>query len=202
MSKPFSQACENNKNFILEVIQRFFAPGDLVLEIGSGTGQHVRFFAEQLPHVCWLPSEMEENLDTLRAGLEGEDRPNLLAPLSLDVRQERWPLQNAHGIFSANCLHIMSEAAMVDFFRGVGKVLSQGGTLCVYGPFKYRGQFTTASNERFDLWLKERSPASGIRDFEKVDGLALQAGLELVADHPMPANNQLIVWQKSKQPEE
>ena len=198
MTKPYSQACENNKRYILAVIDNYFNDGDRVLEIGSGTAQHVLYFARQMPGVTWLPSDTQESFPILQAGLEGERLDNLEQPLVLDVRRRPWPVQRVDGIFSANCLHIMAEEAMADFFAGAGDVLGPGGHLCVYGPFKYRGDFTTPSNAQFDQWLKARDPASGVRDFETAGALARAAGLEFVVDHDLPANNQLIVWRASR----
>jgi cyclopropane fatty-acyl-phospholipid synthase-like methyltransferase len=197
MTKPFSQACENNKQYILDLIRPEFFAGDLVLEIGTGTAQHVTYFAQAMPNVRWQPSDMPENLATVLAGLGDCSLPNISAPLALDVAQEQWPVSRVNGIFSANTLHIMPEAHVEHFFHGVQRVLQSGGRLCVYGPFKYGGAFTTPSNARFDQWLKERNPLSGLRDFERVDAWALAAGLRLRADHAMPANNQLLVWEKS-----
>ena len=198
MPKPFSQACENNKQYILNVIRYEFPPGSRVLEIGSGTAQHVVHFAQAMPQVQWLPTDVPQNLATLRAGLEGCGLPNIAPPQALDVAQDAWPVTETDGIFSANSLHIMSEAHVEHFFRGAGRVLRPGGRLCVYGPFKYDGEFTTPSNARFDAWLKQRDPLSGVRDFEWVDALARDAGLVLRADHAMPANNQLLVWEKAR----
>lgn len=195
MSKPFSQACENNKQHILDRIRHEFAPGSRVLEIGSGTAQHVMHFAQALPELHWLPSDMPRNLATVQAGLADCGLTNISAPLALDVAQELWPVSAVDGIFTANTLHIMSAAHVELFFQGVQRVLQTGGRLCVYGPFKYGGTFTTPSNARFDDWLKERDPRSGVRDFENVDALAEQAGMHLCADHAMPANNQLLVWE-------
>ncbi len=197
MSKPYSQACENNKAFILRVIENFFNPGEQILEIGSNTGQHVIFFAEQLNQTWWLPSDTEESMDTLLAGLEDVQLTNLGEPLVLNVQQAMWPVTSIDGIFSANCLHIMSFEAVQNFFSGAGKALKAGGKLCIYGPFKYDGEYTSLSNAKFDEWLKQRDSNSGIRDFEAVNLLARHAGLELIEDNLLPANNQLLVWEKS-----
>lgn len=198
MSKPFSQACENNKAAILAVIRQYFR-GDLtVLEIGSYTGQHAQYFASQLPQVTWQPSDIQDNLPIVEAGLADLTLSNILPPLVLDVSQQPWPVKIAGGVFSANTLHIMAQEKLEDFFHGVGLVLQTGGFLCVYGPFKYAGEYTSDSNASFELWLQERDPVSAIRDFETVNALAEKAGLTLVTDHPMPANNQLLVWKKEQ----
>jgi cyclopropane fatty-acyl-phospholipid synthase-like methyltransferase len=196
MKKPFSQACENNKQPILEVISDYFKAGDRVLEIGSGTAQHALYFCQHLPELRWIPSEIPENMNTLTVCLEGAELPNLAAPETLDVTQAIWPAEELDALFSANCLHIMPAAFNSDFFRGAGEVLKVGAILCVYGPFKYKGDFTSDSNAGFDLWLKERNPLSGIRDFEIVNQLAADNGFALLEDRSMPANNQCLIWEK------
>lgn len=167
-----------------------------MLEIGSGTGQHAVFFARALPHLLWQPSDRAEWLPALRARIAQEGPENLAAPIELDVTWAPWPIFDADTIYSANTLHIMAWQEVEAFFAGVGRTLAKAAhrTLAVYGPFKYRGAFTTPSNAAFDESLKSRDPASGIRDFEAVDALARAQGLVLSADHAMPANNQLLVW--------
>lgn len=197
-NKPFNQACENNKQPILNVISSYFKAGDQVMEIGSGTGQHALYFCQQLPEVNWIPCEIPQNMNTLAAGLAGEKLANLMPSQELDVRQKIWPVHDLDGLFSANCLHIMPAAFNADFFRGASEVLLPGAILCVYGPFKYQGEFTSDSNASFDDWLKNRDPLSGIRDFENVNQLAKNNGLELVEDRAMPANNQCLLWRKNK----
>lgn len=196
--KPFSQACENNKRFILDRINDKFVQGGTVLEIGSRTAQHVTFFAQMMPQVRWLPSDIPENMATLVGCLDGQPGDNIAAPIALDVTQNPWPLNRASvdGVFSANTLHIMPLSAVECFFHGVGRVLRPGGTLCVYGPFKYGGEFTTTSNAQFDASLRSNHPASGLRDIEQVAALADAQNMELLVDHDMPANNQLLIWQR------
>ena len=198
--KPFSQACENNKRFILDRISDQFLPGRTVLEIGSRTAQHVTFFAHKMPQVRWLPSDIPENMATLVECLDGHQCENIAAPVPLDVTQMPWPLSSASvdGVFSANTLHIMPWIAVECVFLGVGRVLRPGGKLCVYGPFKYGGEFTTPSNAQFDATLRSQNAESGLRDFEHVTALADAQDLELLADHDMPANNQLLIWQARK----
>ncbi len=190
---PFSQSCENNKAPILAVLQHSFRTTRRVLEVGSGTGQHAVFFAAHLPHLTWCPSDQPRFIEPLeqRIALQGSD--NIAPPVSLDVTAP-WPLAQGEvdGIFSANTLHIMSEAMVTDFFRGVDRHLSETGSLCVYGPFNYNNQYTSDSNRQFDIWLKHRNIHSGIRDIEWITELAEAAGLSLEADHEMPANNRLL----------
>jgi|ERR1700722_2699789 cyclopropane fatty-acyl-phospholipid synthase-like methyltransferase len=191
---PSSEACERNKDPILAVLRDAFAATRQVLEIGSGTGQHAVYFARHLPKLRWQPSETDENLGTLRARVELEGTANLAPPVRLDVRTHPWPVAGFDGVFSANTLHIMSWEAVCDFFHGVGELLQGQGVLCIYGPFRYAGRYTSESNAAFDRFLRERDPVSGIRDFEAVDALARQEGLELDGDHDMPAHNRTLVW--------
>jgi hypothetical protein len=110
------------------------------------------------------------------------------------VLREPWPAVRGDAVFSANTLHIMSWPAVEALFAGLPRLLEPGGVLAIYGPFKYAGRFTTDSNAAFDAMLRERDPQGGLRDFEAVNALAEAVGLNLFADHAMPANNQLLVW--------
>jgi cyclopropane fatty-acyl-phospholipid synthase-like methyltransferase len=191
-----SEACERNKGPILAVLRAELAASHRVLEIGSGSGQHAVHFAAHLPQLVWQPSELPENLPPLAERIVLEGTPNLAAPVALDVRDDPWPAVAVDAVFSANTLHIMSWEEVQQFFRGIGRVLDEAGVLCVYGPFRYRGRHTSASNEQFDAYLKRRDPQSGVRDFEALERLARAQRLELSADHPMPANNRTLVWRR------
>lgn len=197
MRLPFSEACERNKDPILAVLHEAFADRTRVVEIGAGTGQHAVHFARHLPHLAWQPTDRQEYLDGLAARVAAEGPPNLAPPLELDVLRQPWPPLRGDAVFSANTLHIMSWPAVEALFAGLPGVLEPGGVLAVYGPFKYGGRFTTASNAEFDAMLRERDPESGLRDLETVNALARGAGLRLQADHAMPANNQLLVYRRA-----
>ncbi len=196
MELPFSEACERNKQPILAILSGVLADCRKVLEIGSGTGQHAVHFARHLPHLQWQPTDVAAHLGDLALRVAREGSANIATPLELDVTRDEWPVMNVDAVFTANTLHIMSWPAVVATFAGIGRVLAAGGLLCVYGPFRYRGAFTSASNAQFDAGLRARDPDSGIRDFEEVDALARAQGLVLVADHAMPANNQLLCWRR------
>ena len=193
---PYSEACERNKGPILEVLRQAFSGRSRVLEIGAGTGQHAVHFARQLPDLRWQPTDRAENLGALGRRIETEGPGNLALPLELDVLREPWPELSVDAVFSANTLHIMSWPAVEALFAGLPRVLDAEAVLAIYGPFRYGGEFTTHSNAEFDRGLRARDPCSGVRDFEAVDALARRIGFELVMDHAMPANNQLIVWRR------
>ncbi len=193
--KPFSAACERNQQPILEVLQAHFADRRRVLEIGSGTGQHAVFFAAHMPWLTWQAADRAENLPGIRAWRDEAARPNLPAPLELDVNGP-WPVQHYDAVFSANTLHIMSWGEVQRLFAGLQAVMADDAKLAVYGPFNYGGRFTSASNAAFDASLRQAAAHMGIRDFEAVDALARGIGLQLLEDRAMPANNRCLVWQR------
>lgn len=196
----FSGPADRNKEPILEVIADLLSQSSRVLEVGSGTGQHALYFAEQMPHLTWVPSDFSDGLEILRSQFAQNAMPNIAEPIDLDVRNLPWDQSIKHNdidlVYTTNTLHIMSWSAVENFFEGVEQILQERGHLVVYGPFKYAGNFTTPSNAQFDLWLKNRDPESGVRDFEAVDELARNIGLNLLHDHAMPANNQCLIWQR------
>jgi len=194
--KPFSQACENNKQPILTQLKPFFADRKRVLEIGSGTGQHAVYFGEHLPHLQWQCGDLSVHHHGIQQWLDEAALPNVLAPVELDAGANDWDVGEYDAVFSANTLHIMSWSQVQATFEHIDQVLLPQGKLAIYGPFNYNGEFTSDSNARFDQWLKQQAPHQGIRDFEDVKQLAKAIGLSLAADNAMPANNRLIFWQR------
>lgn len=191
---PFSQACENNKGPILAVLRKHLNSASSLLEIGAGTGQHAEFLAAHFPGLTWQAADVPASLPVLRPRIAHSGLPE---PIALDVNAADWTCGSYNAIFSANVLHIVGPESVENFFRGIGPHLNPDGLLLVYGPFRYNNAYTSESNAHFDHWLKQRDPVSGIRDFEWVNSLAERAGLTLVEDNPMPANNQMLVWRKA-----
>jgi len=193
--KPYSDACERNREPILAVLRRVFADRRHVLEIGSGTGQHAAYFAPALPHLTWQPSDVAENLPGIRLWREQAQTPGFLEPIELDVDRP-FAAVKADALFSANTCHIMSWQQVERFFAGVGALLPARGVLALYGPFHYGGKASAPSNAEFDAWLKKRDPASGVRNFEDICALGARHGLAFVEDNAMPANNRLLVFRR------
>lgn len=199
MDKPHAPATDRNREPILEVLRTCFADRRQVLEIGSGTGQHAAYFAAALPWLRWQASDVAANLAGTTLWLDEAGLPNTPAPVEVDMRHA-WPDLAFDAVFSANTLHIMGWPEVQQLFAELGRRMPAGGLLTVYGPFNYGGQFTSDSNARFDTSLRAGNPASGLRDFEKVNTLAAGAGLVLLDDRAMPANNRCITWQRSAVP--
>lgn len=199
IEKPYSPACERNRDPILEVLRLHFADRRHVLEIGSGTGQHAVHFAAALPQLQWQCSDREELLPGIRLWLEEARLPNTPPPLSFDVSQVHWPPLRFDAVFSANTLHIMSWAEVERLFAGLPRLIERDAVLAIYGPFNYGGRFTSESNAAFDASLKARAPHMGLRDVEAVDALARAQDFLLVEDRALPANNRCRVWRHRPQ---
>lgn len=195
--RPFSQACENNREPILRFLRHGFATAHSVLEIGSGTGQHAVHFAAAMPWLEWQASDRVEHHPGIKAWIASAGLPNLHAPLELDVMHD-WPAGPFDAVFTANTLHIMAWEEVVALIRGVASVLALHGVLAVYGPFKVAGDFTSDSNAAFDASLRSRDSRMGIRDIESVLQAMSCHGLVLQADFAMPANNRLLFLQKTE----
>lgn len=195
MTLPFSQACENNKQPILDVLRPLLADSKRVLEVGSGTGQHAVHFAPALPWLEWQPSDLAEHHPGIEAWRQAHPSDNLHSPILFDLRHSDWP-GDFDAVFSANTAHIMAWPLVQRLIEKTGHHLPPNGLFILYGPFNYHGRYTSDSNERFDTFLRSRDPEQGIRDFEAIDTLAEQAGLRLEQDNALPANNRLLVWRK------
>ena len=194
--KPYSESCDENRSPILSVIQPLLKDCRTVFEIGSGTGQHAVFFAENMPQLVWHTSDCSEYLDGINLWLHDAGLENTRAPAKLDVSESDWPQQTFDAVFSANTAHIMHWPDVEAMFSGVASIMSSGGKFLLYGPFNYNNEYTSESNARFDHWLKSRDPESGIRNFEDLDRLAQQAGMRLCNDYEMPVNNRILYWEK------
>lgn len=194
--KRVSDACDRNREPILQILKRVLADRRAVLEIGSGTGQHAAYFAPELAHLSWQPSDVADNLPSIRAWREDAPKPRPREPIELDVDRP-FPALAVDAVFTANTLHIVSWPQVERMVDAIGRLLPAGGVLAVYGAFKYGGRYTAPSNAEFDAWLRGRDPASGQRDIEAVIALAKGHGLVLEEDNAMPANNRLLVFRKA-----
>ncbi|MBE9560586.1 MAG: DUF938 domain-containing protein [Proteobacteria bacterium] len=196
MNKPYSESCDQNKDAILSVISAVLSSLSSVLEIGSGTGQHAVYFAEKIPSLKWYTSDCKPYLEGINMWLSDASLSNVQMPFELDVSSSEWPDLDVDAIFTANSIHIMSQQDMVNFMAGAGHLLGEQGHLLIYGPFNYKGTYTSKSNESFDQWLKQRNPSSGIKHFEEIVALAEKKGMQLVTDYEMPANNRILHFVK------
>lgn len=206
---PFSQACENNKEPILEVLQQEFQDYHHVLEVGSGTGQHSVYFAPRLPHLQWQTSDVIDNHRVIQGWLNKHPASNLHPPLAFDLTADDIPkrlssMNNQTGnstydaVFTANTLHIIAWPLVKRLFELVGGALPINGKFIIYGPFNENGQYSSDSNRQFDKHLRKRDPNSGIRNKEDVVALAKQHQLILDKQYKMPANNEILVFKKNK----
>ena len=200
MSQPdFSPAAERNKQPILDLLRQLLPARGSALEIASGTGQHVAWFAANMPHWSWQPSDAQPGgLPSITARVAQPGLRNVRAPLLLDVTAAHWLPDDAQfdAIYCANMLHISPWATCAALMRGSARHLAPGGVLITYGPYLEDGVATSAGNLAFDQSLRAQDPAWGIRRSKDVEREAAGAGLQLAARHVMPANNLLLVWKQ------
>ena len=197
----FSAPSDRNKQPILDLLQLLLPEQGRALEIASGTGQHVAWFAAHLPHWQWQPTDVDVRmLPSIDARASEARLLNVQPARVLDVLQQPWPLDDAHYtlIYCANMLHIAPPACSGALMRGAARHLAPGGMLVTYGPYLEDEVLTTPSNLAFDESLRTRNPAWGLRRREDLEALAWQAGLHLSERHEMPANNLLLVWRTGR----
>lgn len=193
-----SPAAERNKAPILAELLRLLPPQGLALEIASGSGQHIAHFAAAMPGWSWLASDIAERaLGSIPSWWAGGP-----APIRLDVLEPAWPLPASHAsldlIYSANMIHVSPAGASAALFAGAARHLAPDGRLVVYGPFIVPGEPTAPSNLAFDADLRARDPAWGLRSLGDVRAEALAAGLALAETVAMPANNLLLVFERTE----
>lgn len=209
IEKPYSAACDENKEPILSVLAPLLAQARTVLEIGSGTGQHAVHFAGAMPHLTWQCTDVAAHLPGIGLWLAEAALPNLPPPLRLEVDggpdlepgrepDRDWPAGPFDAVFSANTAHIMSLPQVEHMFQGVGRLLPAGAPFALYGPFSDDGRHTSASNAEFDRMLRRQDPLSGVRDLSDLRRFADRAGLELERDLAMPVNNRTLIWRRRR----
>lgn len=197
-ARETSPSPERNKQPILEVLARVLPPRGLVLEIGSGTGQHVAHFAKALPALTFQPSEMDvERHASIEAWVAAGKLPNVKPPVAIDITKRPWRVSAADAIVCINVIHISPWEATLSLMACAGGILPAGGVLVTYGPYTRGGAHTSQSNEAFDASLRARNPLWGVRDIDEVAEVAGGEGLALEEAVPMPANNLTLVWRKS-----
>ena len=199
----FSPAADRNKQAILDVLKQVLPKNGSVLEIASGTGQHIVFFAAAMPQFIWQPTDAEvDSLPVIAQYAKNANLLNVRAPRRLDVMAAQWPAEVAaftesfDAIYCANMLHIAPWATCAALMQGSSRHLATSGVLITYGPYLEDDVPTSPGNLAFDESLRARDPAWGIRRLEDVTQEARLAGLHLHERHAMPANNLLLVWRK------
>lgn len=193
----YSPAADRNKQAILDVLVGVLPAQGNALEIASGTGQHVAWFAAGLPGWTWQPSDAQsDGFGSISASTAEQAVRNVRAPVVIDVMAPSWlPDQQLFDlVYCANMLHISPSATCAALMHGSAQHLAPGGKLVTYGPYLEDDVPTSPGNLAFDQSLRERDPAWGIRRIEDVKAQAAKAGLQLLSRHAMPANNLLLVW--------
>jgi len=188
-----------NREPIAEVLGEWLPPTGLVLEIASGTGEHVAYFAGRFPSLEWQPSDVHPDaLASVAAWLATSDLPNLRSPIPIDAADDEWPIDKADALLSINMVHISPWAAALGLIQGAARVLPPGGPLILYGPWFKADIETAASNLAFDADLKARDPDWGLRSVDDFTAAAAEQGLMLEESRAMPANNLMLLLRSKR----
>jgi hypothetical protein len=188
-------ATARNRDAILAVLRGVLPASGLMLEIASGSGEHVMHFAHAFPGLVFQPSDPEPAArQSIAAWAQDSGAANVLPPLALDAAAEDWPLSSADAILCINMIHIAPWRVTQGLLRHAGRLLAAGAPLYLYGPYRRAGVVTVPSNEAFDDSLKARNPEWGLRDLEAVAALARDHGFSAPAVTEMPANNLSVVF--------
>ncbi len=197
-AKRHAPATQRNRDAIADVLRDILPRQGTVLEIASGTGEHMVHFAERFPQLTWQPSDYDAaGLASIAAWSAEAALANILPPVQLDASAPVWPVTNVDAILCINMVHIAPWSATVGLMAGSGRVLPRDGLLYLYGPYREHGVPTAPSNEDFDLSLKSRNPDWGLRSLEDVTALASEHGLIREARISMQANNLSLVFRKT-----
>lgn len=192
-------ATQRNRDVILEVLRNVLPASGQVLEIASGSGEHVVHFAQALPALTFQPSDPDADaVQSIAAWTRETGATNILPPLVLDAAAGNWPVTSADAILCINMIHISPWRATQGLMHGAAKLLKAGAPLYLYGPYRQASVVTVPSNEAFDASLKSRNAAWGLRDLERVAEIAKAAGFSGPAITEMPANNLSVVFRRTK----
>lgn len=197
--RQFSPSAARNREPILAVLRRVLPAAGLVLELGSGTGEHAVHCARHLPALRWQPSDADPAaLASIEDWVAHAALPNLLPPLRLDLAAAPWPVAAADAIVAINVLHYSPWETTPALFAGAAAVLPEGGVVVCYGPYRRGGAHTAPSNADFDQWLRSVDPRFAVRDLEAVEAEAQRHGFGLAAVVDMPANNFSLVFRRGE----
>jgi Protein of unknown function (DUF938) len=196
--RQYAPATVRNRDFILDVLCDVLPMTGVILEIASGSGEHVVHFARNFPSLAFQPSDPEPDaLRSISAWVEAADVANVRAPIVLDASQSPWPIASAEGIICINMVHISPWDATVGLIRGAAAILPPGSPFYLYGPYKREGFATAPSNQAFDQSLRDRNPTWGLRNLEAVVAIAQSVGFSVPTITEMPANNLSVVFRRS-----
>lgn len=190
-------AAARNRQPILEVLEPRLPARGLVLEIASGTGEHVVHYAAARPELTFQPSDPDADA---RASVDDWVQTlglkNVRPAIGIDVTRPSWPIERADAVLCCNMIHIAPWEATIGLVDGAARLLSPGGLLYLYGPYRRGGRHTAPSNEAFDTDLRRRNPAWGVRDLETVVDLARTQGFSTPVIVEMPANNLSLLFNR------
>ena len=194
----FYPATERNRDAILEVLNPILPKSGHILEVASGSGEHVIHFAKNHSEITWQPSDLAEDARlSIQAWIDHSGLKNIASPLALDTTAANWPNTPLDALICINMVHISPWEATLGLMEKAGQFLKEDGFLYLYGPYQRDGQHTASSNATFESWLKEKDDRFGVRHMEEVEQVAADNGLKLSQIIDMPANNFSLVFHRA-----
>jgi hypothetical protein len=205
-ARQYAPATQRNREPIIEILLQVLPQSGTILEIASGTGEHAVFFASKLGGCRWLPTDLNpRSRDSIVSWIEHQGGDRIYPPLELDVTASVWPVENGAfsgepivAIVNINMIHISPWSACLGLMAGAGRILSIGGILYLYGPFKRGGEHTAPSNAAFDEYLRTENPEWGVRNLDDVVAAANAQNFTLKQVYQMPANNLSVVFERTR----
>ncbi len=198
--RPLSApATLRNRAPIIDVLRTILPSDGLVIEVASGSGEHVVAFARAFPQLIWQPSDISDAaLGSIRAWTREAGADNVRPPVRLDALDRPWPVESADAIVCINMVHISPWEATEGLMAEAARILPPGAPLYLYGPFRRTGEAFAPSNQAFDADLRLRNPDWGVRELDEVTALASAAGLDLDRIVEMPANNLSVIYRRQQ----
>ncbi|MGY8991680.1 MAG: DUF938 domain-containing protein [Rhodospirillales bacterium] len=196
-NRLYAAAVRRNREPIFDVLKQFLPATGLVLEVASGTGEHGAYFSSRLPTLTWQPSDPNTDMHQSILAWSQAEASTMNPPLELNAQSASWPIDQAAAIVCINMIHISPWASCLGLMAGAGRILPNGGTLFLYGPFKIKNRHTAESNAAFDQSLQSQNPEWGVRNLEDVVKVAAAEGLQFHQTVNMPANNVSVIFIKN-----
>jgi hypothetical protein len=195
--RQYAPATLRNRDFILDVLRDVLPATGVILEVASGSGEHIVHFAKNLPSLVFQPSDRDADARlSVAAWAKDAGVTNVRAPIELDASSPVWPIPSADGIICINMIHISPWQATLGLIKGAAAILRPASPLYLYGPYKREGFETAPSNQAFDQSLRARNPDWGLRDLEAVSAIAGSVGFSAPDITEMPANNLSVVFRR------
>lgn len=196
-ARMFAPAAARNVDAIVSALAPLLPIKGRVLEVASGTGEHVVRLAKASPNLSWHPTEIaEDRLKSIAAWTAHESCTNIEPPQHFNAITDTWQDGEMEAIYLANLIHLISEEEAEKLVANLASICAPGGRIAIYGPFKRGDGFASQGDEDFDASLRQRNPSIGYKSIEWLDEKFTANDLKQSDQIAMPANNLLTIWSR------